>query len=59
MQRSGLDMDEAVTSILKTTGQHRLITPDEVAHAILSLCEERAGGINGQTIVIDGGGLLS
>ncbi|HEX9728529.1 MAG TPA: SDR family NAD(P)-dependent oxidoreductase [Gemmatimonadales bacterium] len=46
-------------AILQTTPQHRLIAPDEVAHAVLALCDHGARGINGQCIVLDGGGLLA
>jgi NAD(P)-dependent dehydrogenase (short-subunit alcohol dehydrogenase family) len=38
--------------------QRRMIQPDEVAHAALSLCADGARGIHGQTIVIDGGAIL-
>jgi enoyl-[acyl-carrier protein] reductase III len=33
----------------------RLITPDEVAQAARFLCSSSASGINGQTLVVDGG----
>jgi NAD(P)-dependent dehydrogenase (short-subunit alcohol dehydrogenase family) len=42
-----------------TNPQGRLIEPEEVAYAVGFLCHQRAGSINGQTLVIDGGGLLS
>jgi 3-hydroxybutyrate dehydrogenase len=38
--------------------QKRMIEPDEVAHAVVSLCDHGARGIHGQTIVIDGGAIL-
>jgi NAD(P)-dependent dehydrogenase (short-subunit alcohol dehydrogenase family) len=56
---TGVSRDQALESILDTTPQHRLFTPEEVAHAVLALCDERAGGMNGQAIVLDGGGLLA
>ena len=56
---TGVSRDEALESILDTTPQRRLFTPEEVAHTVLALCDERAGGINGQAIVLDGGGLLA
>ena len=46
-----------MAAILATTPQRRLIAPEEVAHAVLSLCDEEAVGINGEAIVIDGGAL--
>jgi NAD(P)-dependent dehydrogenase (short-subunit alcohol dehydrogenase family) len=57
--KTGKSAEEALETILAHTPQHRLIEPDEVAHAVLSLCGEDARGINGQSIVIDGGELLS
>lgn len=56
---TGVSRDQALESILDTTPQRRLFTPEEVAHAVVALCDERAGGINGQAIVLDGGGLLA
>ncbi len=57
--RTGLQGEEALEAVLATTGQKRLIRPDEVAHAVLSLCDDAARAINGQTIVVDGGALLA
>jgi 3-hydroxybutyrate dehydrogenase len=56
---AGLSEGEAREAILATSPQHRLIEPDEVARAVTWLCEEQARGVNGQAIVIDGGGLLA
>ena len=65
--------DEAVARIAKKTGksaedakralsgmspQGRLVQPEEVAHAVASLCAEAARGIHGQTIVVDGGQVM-
>lgn len=59
MQRTGLPRERALAAILETVNQKRLISVDEVAFVVTSLCAEHAGGVNGQAIVIDGGGLLS
>lgn len=59
VEKTGRPADEARAAILATSPQNRLIEPDEVAHMALSLCNEQARGINGQAIVIDGGGLLA
>jgi NAD(P)-dependent dehydrogenase (short-subunit alcohol dehydrogenase family) len=59
MQRTGLDRDAALAAILKTANQKRLITPDEVAFMVVSLASAEAGGVNGQAIVVDTGGLLA
>ena len=57
--RSGRTEKQARDFIMSLNPQGRLIRPEEVAWAVRSLCEEEAGGINGQAIVLDGGGLLS
>lgn len=57
--KTGRTREEALEAILSTSPQRRLIEPGEVAHAVLSLCAEEARGINGQAIVLDGGGLLA
>lgn len=59
MERTGMDRARSLEAILQTVNQKRLISVDEVAFVVTSLCAEQAGGINGQAIVIDGGGLLS
>ena len=40
--------------MLATTGQSRLIAPEEVAEAVLALCGDRASEINGRTQVLEG-----
>jgi len=56
--KTGLSREQALESILATTPQRRLITPQEVAHVVIMLCDEEARGINGQAIGIDGGEFL-
>ncbi len=56
---TGMSEDDALAAILATNPQGRLLSPAEVAHAVLALCHEEARGINGQAIVIDGGALLA
>jgi len=51
--RSGLGHEDALRSILATTGQARLVTPEEVAAEILKLCLEEPGVTNGQAIVVN------
>ncbi len=58
-EKTGRSAQEALEAILAGTPQKRLIQPAEVAHAVLSLCHEEARGINGQSIVLDGGELLA
>lgn len=59
MEKTGKSQEAALQAILERSPQKRLVEPEEVAHAVLSLCDEGARGINGQAIVIDGGGLLA
>ncbi|MGH7565491.1 MAG: SDR family NAD(P)-dependent oxidoreductase [Gemmatimonadota bacterium] len=59
VERAGLSETEAREAILATSPQRRLIEVDEVARAVTWLCEDSARGVNGQAIVIDGGGLLA
>jgi NAD(P)-dependent dehydrogenase (short-subunit alcohol dehydrogenase family) len=56
---AGRSEAEARAAVLATSPQGRLIEPEEVARAVTWLCEDAARGINGQAIVIDGGGLLA
>ncbi len=37
----------------------RLLTPEEVAFAVEFFASPEAGAINGQTLVLDGGGIQS
>jgi 3-hydroxybutyrate dehydrogenase len=53
--RAGLGHEEALAAILATTGQKRLIAPQEVAEAVSSLCTEDAANVNGQAVLIDAG----
>lgn len=57
--RSGRTEKQALDFVTSLNPQGRLITPEEVAASVLSLCTEEARGINGQTVVIDGGALLA
>jgi NAD(P)-dependent dehydrogenase (short-subunit alcohol dehydrogenase family) len=56
--RAGIAAESAREKIVAANPQRRLITAEEVAFVALTLCDERARGINGQTIGIDGGGFL-
>jgi 3-hydroxybutyrate dehydrogenase len=58
VEKTGMSGADALEVILATSPQKRLITPEEVAYMVVSLCREAAGSINGQALVIDGGGFL-
>ena len=54
--KTGLPPEGARSALAKFSPQHRLITPEEVAHAVVALLPESARGIHGQAIAINGGG---
>jgi len=53
--RTGLSAEEARRRLVAANPQGRLIEPEEVAFVVQALCDERARGINGQAIGVDGG----
>lgn len=59
VERTRLGKEEALAAILKTVGQARLVTPDEVAWLVAALCAPLAGATTGQAVVMDAGGLLA
>jgi 3-hydroxybutyrate dehydrogenase len=59
VRETGRTREQALQALLERTPQRRLIEPEEVAHAVLALCDELAKGVNGEAIVIDGGALLA
>ena len=56
VEKTGISAEEALGRIVSLSPQKRLIRPQEIAHVALMLCGDDGEGINGQTIVIDGGG---
>jgi NAD(P)-dependent dehydrogenase (short-subunit alcohol dehydrogenase family) len=54
-EKTGKSREQALAAILSHTPQGRLITPEEVADAVVWLTGEGARGISGQAIVLDGG----
>jgi NAD(P)-dependent dehydrogenase (short-subunit alcohol dehydrogenase family) len=57
--RTGMSEDEARRALESTSPQKRLITPEEVAAAVVFLASDLAKGITGQAINIDGGRVMS
>ncbi len=55
MKKTGRSHAEAVAELAKHNPQGRLVTPAEVADAVLWLCGEGAGAITGQAIAVAGG----
>lgn len=58
VERAGVAADTAREKIVAANPQRRLISAEEVAFLALTLCDERARGVNGQTLGIDGGAFL-
>ena len=57
--RTGMSEAQARETLVKTSPQHRLIEPEEVASIAVFLAQESSKGITGQAINIDGGGVMS
>jgi NAD(P)-dependent dehydrogenase (short-subunit alcohol dehydrogenase family) len=54
--QAGLSREEALAAVLASSGQDRLLTPDEVAAAVLDLCAG-GSGLNGQAVLLKSGGV--
>ncbi len=52
----GIPEDDAIRKVLATGGQRRILTANEVADWVLHLAGPASRGMNGQLIVLDGGG---
>ncbi len=57
--KTGMSRTQALDFLKAQSPQKRLMQPDEVAWLVAALCAGEARGINGQAIVLDGGGLMS
>jgi len=57
VERTGRTADDAEASLSAMTPLGRLLEPEEVAFAVEFLASPEAGAINGQTLVLDGGGI--
>jgi NAD(P)-dependent dehydrogenase (short-subunit alcohol dehydrogenase family) len=55
--KTGRTAEEAEAELKGMTPLGRLLEPEEVAAAVAFLASPEAGAINGQTLVLDGGGL--
>jgi len=57
VERTGRTEAEAEAALADASPLKRLVEPGEVAHAIVFLASSGAAAINGQAMVIDGGGI--
>jgi NAD(P)-dependent dehydrogenase (short-subunit alcohol dehydrogenase family) len=55
---TGRDANAARAELTRHNPQGRLVSPDEVAHAVAWLCTPAAGSVNGQSISISGGEVM-
>lgn len=53
--KTGRSEAEALAEFTRHNPQRRLVRPEEVAQAVLMLCDPGASAINGQAIAVDGG----
>lgn len=58
-EKTGMELAAARSRLAGVSPQRRLIEVEEVAHLVVSLCDSRARGVNGQAIVLDGGAVQS
>ncbi len=57
--KTGADPEAVRETMRRTSPQNRLMEPEEVALMVVNLCDPAARGMNGQAVVIDGGGVQS
>ena len=55
MKKTGRDRAQAVAELTRYNPQGRLVSPPEVANAVLWLCGEGAAAVTGQAIAVAGG----
>jgi NAD(P)-dependent dehydrogenase (short-subunit alcohol dehydrogenase family) len=56
VERTGRSESDAEAALASASPLGRLLEPDEVAFAVAFLAAPEAGAINGQTLILDGGG---
>lgn len=59
VSKTGRSADEARTALAKSNPQGRLVTPQEVADAVLWLAGDGASSVTGQAIVVAGGEVMA
>jgi 3-hydroxybutyrate dehydrogenase len=59
MEKTGRTEEDARAAILASSPLGRLVTPKEVAVAVLYYCWDASAAVNGQALVLDGGALQS
>lgn len=59
VEKTGHDPELVMKNLRAMSPQKRLMESEEVAYQVISLCDERARGVTGQALVLDGGGVQS
>lgn len=57
-EKTGMSEQDARARLAQRNPQARLVQPDEVAGAVVWLCQPSAASINGQSIPVDGGEVM-
>jgi NAD(P)-dependent dehydrogenase (short-subunit alcohol dehydrogenase family) len=57
VRRTGRTPEQAELALAESSPLGRLLEPDEVADAVAYLASPAAAAVNGQTLVLDGGGI--
>lgn len=56
--KTGRSVEDAEATLAQMSPQRRLMEPAEIANLVAMLASEASRGINGQTLVVDGGGVM-
>lgn len=59
MEKTGRSAEDARAALAKSNPQGRLVTPEEVADAVLWLASPNAAAVTGQAIVVAGGEIMA
>lgn len=59
VEKTGMTPEDARATLAARSPQKRMMTPSEVAELVAYLVSDEARGVNGQAIVLDGGGLVA
>ena len=57
--KTGLAPEQARARLAERNPQGRLVQPDEVANAVVWLCQPAAASVNGQALPVDGGEVMA